>query len=221
MFIFKGVIEMKKLILFSLLMFCFHGSIFAAPSWEVFYDGSDLLKCETEGNWLIQKDGSLMLQPREGESGWKRYKSYLWLKGDFKDFECEFEYKHKTKGNSGFYFRVSDTADAVKTGVELQLLDCMGKEKVGFHDLGGIIKFKDKAKGAPLVNASKPAGEWNKVRVKIVNNKLTAYINGKLVQDKNDLVANKVDGGLNEVGRLGFQDHGENFWLRNIKVKKL
>jgi hypothetical protein len=185
------------------------------------FDGTDLSKCESEGNWLIQKDGSLMLQPRLGESGWKRYKSYLWIKGDYKDFECEFEYKHGPKGNSGFYFRVSDTADAVKTGVELQLLDCFGKEKLGFHDLGGIIKFKNKAKGSPLANASKPAGEWNKVKVKIVDNKLTAFINGIKVQDKNDLVTNEVDGGLNAIGRLGFQDHGELFWLRNIKVKAL
>lgn len=204
-------------ILFVLLT----GHMFADSEWINVFDGTDLSKCETEGNWVIQKDGSLMLKPRPGESGWKRYKSYLWIKGDYKDFECEFEYKHDPKGNSGFYFRVSDTADAVKTGVELQLLDCYGKEKMGFHDLGGIIKFKDKAKGAPLANASKPAGEWNKVKVKIKNNQLTAYINGIKVQEANDLVKNEIDGQLNATGRLGFQDHGELFWLRNIRVKAL
>lgn len=209
------------LLRFLFIFFLGFGMLTADQNWLTVFDGSDLSNCETEGNWLIQNDGSLMLQPRPGESGWKRYKSYLWIKGDYKDFECEFEYKHGPKGNSGFYFRVSDTADAVKTGVELQLLDCFGKAKVGFHDLGGIIKYKEKSKGNPLANASKPAGEWNKVRVKIVDNKLTAFINGIKVQDKNDLVANEVDGGLNPTGRLGFQDHGENFWLRNIKVKAL
>lgn len=195
--------------------------LFAADDWVTVYDGTDLSKCETEGNWLIQKDGSIMMQPRPGETGWNRYKSYLWIKGDYKDFECEFEYKHGPEGNSGFYFRVSDTADAVRTGVELQLLDCFGKRKVGWHDLGGIIKFKDRSKGSPLANASKPAGEWNKVRVKLVDNKLTAFINGIKVQDEKDLVANQVDGRFNAIGRLGFQDHGQLFWLRNIRVKSM
>jgi hypothetical protein len=181
----------------------------------------DLSQCETEGNWQPQADGSLHLQPREGETGWKRYSSYLWLPGEYTDFVCEFEYKHEADGNSGFYFRVPDTDAPTTVGVEIQLLDCYGKEELGFHDLGGIIAFVDRARGAPLVNASKPVGEWNSIRVKVEENILTVVINGKTVQDEVDLTEYPIKGDLAATGRLGIQDHGLPFWVRNIRVQRL
>ena len=53
------------------------------------FDGTDLSKLETEGNWKIQDDGSLYLEPRDGEEGWKRYHHYLWLKDNYGDFVFE------------------------------------------------------------------------------------------------------------------------------------
>jgi len=58
----------------------------AADGFTTIFDGKDLSKIETTGNWKIQKDGSLYLEPRPGEKGWTRYGSYLWLKDDYKDF---------------------------------------------------------------------------------------------------------------------------------------
>ncbi len=193
----------------------------ADDGWTTLYDGKDLSKFETTGNWMIQKDGSLFLKPRPGEKGWQRYGSYLWVKGDYADFTCEFEYKHEKGGNSGFYFRVPDTSKPTTVGVEVQILDCHGKKTVGFHDLGGIIKFNDVKKGAPLLNAAIPSGEWNKVRVTLQNNLLTVVINGKTAQDKVDLTKNQLAGGLVAKGRIGIQDHGLPFWVRNIRIKKL
>jgi len=66
------------------------------------FDGTDLSRVETEGNWVIQEDGSLFLEPREGEEGWKRYHHYVRLKESYADFVCDFEYKHEKGGNSGF-----------------------------------------------------------------------------------------------------------------------
>lgn len=182
---------------------------------------NELNKFETEGNWKLQEDGSVYLQPRPGEKGWQRYGSYLWLKGEYTDFSCEFEYRHEARGNSGFYCRVPDPAKPVEVGIEVQILDCFGKEKVGFHDLGGIIKFDDRKQGDPAVNAARPAGEWNKVSVTLTKDRLTVVINGKTVQDKVDLKKHKLSGGLAPKGRIGFQDHGQPFWLRNIRFKDL
>lgn len=181
----------------------------------------DLSNCETKGNWKTQDDGSIYLQPRPGEKGWTRYESYLWFKGEYSDFECEFEYKHEPKGNSGFYFRVPDKNKPTTVGVEVQILDCHKKKKIGFHDLGGIIKFKDVKKGDPLVNAAKQAGEWNKVKTTLKGSILTVEINGKVVQDKVDLKERELVGGLVDSGYIGIQDHGLPFWVRNIKIKKL
>ena len=45
-------------------------------------------------------------------------------------------------------------------------------------------------------------------------------LNGKKVQDGLDLVAKKrPNKKLAEKGKIAIQDHGQPFWVRNIKVK--
>ena len=46
--------------------------------WVNLYNGKDLSGWQTTGNWLPQKDGTLLIQPRPGEKGWQRYGAYLW-----------------------------------------------------------------------------------------------------------------------------------------------
>ena len=70
-----------------------------AEGFVTIFDGKDLSSVVTEGNLQIQGDGSLALVPREGESGWKRYHHYLWLKEKYADFTFDFEYKHGPGGN--------------------------------------------------------------------------------------------------------------------------
>jgi len=188
--------------------------------WKTIIDG-DLSKVVTEGNWIVEGK-TVFMEPRPGESGWQRYGSYLWLKGDYQDFICKFEFKFSTRGNSGFYFRVADAADPVVTGLEVQLTQCHKKEKIGWHDLGGIIKFKEREVGDPKARATKEPGEWNTARVTMQGNHLTVIINDVLVHDRLDLSEHEIDGApLAAKGKLGFQDHGMPFWLRNVRVRKL
>ena len=53
--------------------------------WVTLYNGKDLTGWQTTGNWIPQKDGSLLIQPRKGEKGWQRYSAYLWSKKKYKD----------------------------------------------------------------------------------------------------------------------------------------
>lgn len=189
--------------------------------WKTVVDG-DLSNVTTEGNWTA--DGTMVsLEPRPGEKGWNRFGSYLWLNGEYGDFICEFEFKfNPPRGNSGFHFRVSDVNDPVPSGLELQLTQCHKKEKLGWHDLGGIIMFKERSHGDPLAKASRLPGEWNRAVVKLEGSLLTAVINGVLVHDATDLSAHEINGQpLSATGRIGFQDHGMPFWLRNIRIKRL
>lgn len=208
---------MKRLLLtFSTLLASASFSFADHHEFTTIYDGKDLTKIKTEGNWKIQEDGSLYLDPRPGEKGWTRYGSYLWLKEDYKDFTIDFEYKHPKGGNSGLYFRIYDESDATAHGFEVQILDCFGKKKLGQHDLGGVIQT-----AGPLANASKKPGEWNRMVVTLKKGKLTVVLNGKKVQDGLDLAAKKPKGKkLAEKGKIAIQDHGQPFWVRNIKVKK-
>ena len=68
-------VSMKKIliiIVFSLLI-----TVSADDKdWANLYNGKDLSGWQTTGNWLPQKDGTLLIQPRPGEKGWQRYGAY-------------------------------------------------------------------------------------------------------------------------------------------------
>lgn len=211
----------KRLLFISTLLALTSLAGFAkGHKWTPIID-DDLSKVVTAGNWIVEDD-MVFLEPRPGEEGWKRYNSYLWFKDEYRDFICKFEFKFAEGGNSGFYFRVADKTDPVVTGLEVQLTQCHKKKHIGWHDLGGIIKFKERAVGDPIARATKKPGEWNTARVTVQNNHLTVIINGILLHDRLDLSQHEIDGApLAAKGMIGFQDHGMPFWLRNIRVRKL
>src|SRR5262245_58970355 len=149
--------------------------------WVDLLKGGDLKQnFFTTGNWILGKDGVVELQPRPGEKGWQRYDAYLWAKKQYKYFECEFEYKVNTAGNSGFYFQVGDLKEPVKKGIEVQIYDAPAKAdaKLTDHTSGGIIPGIP-----PTKNAAKPAGEWNKMHVSVKGNKIVVTLNDVVVND--------------------------------------
>lgn len=172
----------------------------------------------TKGNWKLQADGSVSLTPRDGETGWARFDAYLWSKQSFADFECSFEAKLPPKGNSGFYFRISDTANPVKNGIEVQIIDSgkkpRGAKNLTDHDAGGLIPSVP-----PTLGNALPAGEWNAYRVTAKGDKLTVELNGEVVNEV-DLSQPKLNE-RSKVGVIGFQDHGLPLSLRNIRVREL
>src|SRR5438105_1098082 len=125
-------------------------------------EGNDLTRhWTTTGNWKIDKEGVVALEPRPGEKGWQRYDAYLWSPKQYANFEADFEYKVAKSGNSGFYLHVGDRKSPVATGIEVQIYDSASrnpKTKLNDHDSGGIIPGIP-----PTKNAAKPAGEWNRM----------------------------------------------------------
>jgi hypothetical protein len=187
------------------------------PTWVNLLEGSDLAKhWDTKGNWKLDKEGVVTLEPRPGETGWQRYDAYLWSKKQYKDFEIDFEYRVQKGGNSGFYFRVGDLKTPVANGIEVQIYDSGSKKpdaKLTDHDSGGIIPSFP-----PTKNAAKPAGEWNRFVITVKDNKLTIVLNGEKVNEL-DLAHEKVKS-RPATGWIGFQDHGLPLSLRNIKVRE-
>jgi hypothetical protein len=181
------------------------------------YNGKDLSGWTTTGNWLPQADGSLLIQPREGEKGWQRYDAYLWSDKKYKDFILDLEYSYPPGGNSGIFFRVGDLSDPVRQGIEAQVLDNHGDEEaVGHHDHGGIIKTVGTMK-----NMSRPPHHWNRMVVTCVGNHLQVELNGEQIVDT------QLDQGAMKdrpsEGYIGLQDHGEpnNLKFRNIRVREI
>lgn len=170
----------------------------------------------TTGNWKLE-DGVVSLTPRPGESGWQRYGAWLWLEGEYKDFEISFDYKVQKGGNSGFYFHVGDLKEPVATGIEVQIYDSGSKAKdakLTDHDSGGVIPGIP-----PTKNAAKPAGEWNHFDITVKGNQLTIKLNGETVNEI-DLNHEKLKS-RPKTGRIGFQDHGLPLALKDIKIRKL
>lgn len=183
--------------------------------------GGDLSKnWNTKGNWNLADNGVVALKPREGEKGWQRYDAYLWAKKQYKDFEIDFEYRVQKGGNSGFYFRVGDVKEPVKTGIEVQIYDSGSKAenaKLTDHDSGGIIGSKPGM--PPKKNAAKPAGEWNRFVITVKNDRLKVALNGEVVNEV-DLTKHGLET-KPATGHIGFQDHGLPLELRNIRIKEL
>ena len=180
------------------------------------YNDKDLTGWKTTGNWLPQQDGSLLIQPREGEKGWERYDAYLWSEKKYKNFVLDVEYSYPPGGNSGLYFRVGDRSDPVKQGIEAQILDSSKKEgPVGPHDHGGII-----GTAAASKNMSRPPHEWNRMVVTCIGSHLQVDLNGEQIIDT------QLDQGPMKnrpmEGYIGFQDHGEpnNIRFRNIRIRE-
>ena len=181
------------------------------------YNGKDLTGWKTTGNWLPQKDGSVLIQPRAGEKGWERYDAYLWSEKKYKNFVLDVEYSYPPGGNSGVYFRVGDRSDPVKTGIEAQILDSSGKKgTIGPHDHGGIIGTAGASK-----NMSRPPHEWNRMVLTCIGSHLQVDLNGEQIIDT------RLDQGAMKdrplEGYIGFQDHGEpnNLLFRNIRIREL
>ncbi len=197
-----------------------------ADGWVLLWNGKD-----SEG-WVdgagapvkaeALKDGTMNPQGLGGKMAYTkaRYGNFV--------FSCDFKV---SKGcNSGVFFRTANLKDPVQTGFEVQVMDSAGKEKVGKHDCGSLYDIV-----APSKNASKPAGEWNRLEITANGPKVAIVLNGEKVVDcdldqgtepnKNpDGTKNKFKTPLKDFareGHFGLQDHGHPVWYRNLKVKPL
>jgi hypothetical protein len=205
--------------------------------WQMLFDGSSTNGWHTYGKQAAGKawkatDGTLFFDaaskkntPSEGGD--------IVTNDEYDNFHLKLDWKISQKGNSGIIFYVHEDPAKYKntyeTGPEMQVLDNDGhpdakiyKHRAG--DLYDLIASKE---------AVKPAGQWNAAEIVSQNGNLTFYLNGeKVLQttmwDDNwtTMVANSKfkawpGFGTFKKGKIALQDHGDDVWYRNIKIKRL
>ncbi len=185
-----------------------------AAGFAPLFNGKDLAGWKTKGNWVYDRDGSVTLQPRPGETGWKRFDAYLFTERKYRSFVLDLEFKFEPTGNSGVFFCVADPLDPVDKGIELQILDTHGLATPGHHDCGGIIRAM-----APAKNMVKPAGEWNRYTLTLEGRALTVDFNGQrtivLKLDESPMKDRPAE------GHIGFQDEAKRVWYRGVRIREL
>jgi len=164
---------------------------------------------------------------------------------DFKNFELEFEWKISEGGNSGVFFLAKEIKDQpiYVSSPEFQLLDNERHPdaKLGVDNNRKSASLYDMIPAKP--QNAKPAGEWNSSKIVVKKGKVSNYQNGvkvveyelwspawteilqasKFSKEKWPLAFELLNnvGGDSKSGVIGFQDHGDDVWLRNITVKVL
>ncbi|MEX0741669.1 MAG: DUF1080 domain-containing protein, partial [Phycisphaeraceae bacterium] len=189
--------------------------------YETLFDGSELDRWTfREGGWEIDSEGNMALVEDGG---------YIWTKVAYEDFILDVEFKVAEGTNSGIFFR-TDPGNAVQGGFEVQVYDTAANPNPGRHDAGSLYDA-----AAPLSNAMKPAGEWNRLVLICDGPRIHGILNGQVVLDLDidtwdtanrnpDGSENKFDTALKDLprtGHIGFQDHGDAVWYRNVRVKSL
>ncbi|MEM9080298.1 MAG: family 16 glycoside hydrolase [Verrucomicrobiota bacterium] len=165
--------------------------------------------------WTIQ-DGVVHLKPKAGN---------LLSKRKFKNFEMTFEWKISRAGNSGVKYRCQQSL-----GPEYQVLDDE-KHQAGKrpdHRTGGLYELQPRLTDKPY----KPAGEWNTARIIAKNKMLKHWLNGTKVVDIeidseewNEVFAkskfSKMKNYGRKAGNILLQDHNDEVWFRNVKIREL
>ena len=139
-----------------------------------------------------------------------------WLMTDrmYENFILRLEYRIGPGSNSGIMVWAPIPGRPSKTGFEIQLLDDAGKPPSDDCS-GSLYKVV-----APLANAQKAAGEWNRIEVRCDNPSLIVVLNGQTVQDVN-LEELEALQGRRRRGYIGLQDHSHKVAFRNVRMKLL
>jgi hypothetical protein len=118
------------------------------------------------------------------------------------------DWKILPKGDSGIYLRGTP---------QVQIWD-LNDNPVGS---GGLYNNRTHP-SKPTKCADKPVGQWNTMRIKMVGEKVTIWLNGELVVD-NVVLENywNREKPIFPTGQIELQNHGNTLWFKNIYLKEL
>jgi hypothetical protein len=182
--------------------------------------------------WKVQ-DGAIYLDATN-KDGWQTGDGGdIVTNEEFDNYHLQVEWKIAPNGNSGIIFYVHDDSKYTypwNTGMEMQVLDNDGHPdaKIVSHRAGDLYDL--------IVSSEetvKPVGEWNLAEIISKDGKLELHLNGVMIvsttlwtPEWEALIAKSkfkdMPGfGTYKKGKISLQDHGDEVWFKNIRIKKL
>jgi len=202
--------------------------------WTLLFDGKSLdgwrgyKKADaTDSRWKVE-DGFLMLPPDNGRD--THGERDIITKETFGSFELSFEWRIAKGGNSGVKYLVLEDQDSA-IGHEYQIIDDVAHADAKVGPQRQTAAFYDVLPAAD--RPTKPAGELNTTRIVVRGKHVEHWLNGKRVLqyelDSPEVRAAIAKSKFKDIERFGkpqnahilLQDHGNQVWFRNIKIRKL
>jgi len=204
-----------------------------AAGWRLLFDGQSFTgwhNFKQDGvrpGWQV-KDGALVCVDPHNAGDIVTTDKFDW-------FELQLDYNISVAGNSGIMFHVTEDGNRVwATGPEFQLEDNeKAADPVRCGWLYALYQPPVDAKTGKILDATKPVGEWNHVRLVISPEKCIHEINGvkyfEYVLDSEDFKARVAKSKFSKMpffaksssGFIALQgDHGS-VSFRNIKLRPL
>jgi hypothetical protein len=204
-----------------------------AEGWKLLFDGKStegwhsFKKKEVRPGWQI-KDGMLVCADPHNAGDLCTDEKYGW-------FELQLDYNITPAGNSGILYHVTDAGGATwSTGPEFQLEDNeKAADKIRCGWLYALYQPPIDPKTGKTLDATKPVGQWNHVRLLVSPEKCVHEINGVKYfeyvlgsDDFKDRVAKSKFAKMKDFakfpeGYIALQgDHGS-VSFRNVKVRPI
>jgi len=134
----------------------------------------------------------------------------LCTKRSFGDFEMIVDFKISKNGDSGIYLRGTP---------QVQIWDISRVNDGAQVGSGGL--YNNTANRNPLVVADNPIGEWNTLRITMIGERVTVYLNGLLTVD-NVVMENYWDRKIPIFpdGAIELQAHGTEMYFRDVFIRE-
>ena len=172
------------------------------------FDGSSLAgwKIHGEEKWYVE-NGEIVC-----ESGPKAEYGYLATEDSFDDMILTLEFKQEANGNSGVFFRSSLEGTKI-SGWQAEVAP-PGNNSGGIYESYGRGWL---VKPIPEKDKALKMGEWNKMKIRVVGDRVTTWLNGTKMVDFEDEKIGQASGSI----ALQIHDGGgiKVRW-KNLKVKK-
>ena len=205
-----------------------------AAGWTLLFDGKSLAGWRgyrrpdaSATRWRVE-DGMLTIRPHDGRD--TRGALDLITVPTFDRFEFSFEWKISEGGNSGVKYYVLEDMDAA-IGHEYQIIDDERHADARIGPERQTAAFYDVLPAAD--RQLHPAGHFNHGRIVVNGSTVEHWLNGTRVLqyelDSPALRAAIADSKFKDVARFGklqrghilLQDHGNQVWYRNLKIREL